>query len=180
MRDTAATGTSEPKWFNSLSMEVDHPFDTCVSLEEGEGVFISQGWFGSSLTGQGILIDTDHSGEVSVCDGTRVVGNWLNGILVQAGPTQTIISDCFIGLNSQAAVGTYNGITLASSVTDITITGNHIGRTPQGNGQQGYGINIGASGDRRIVANNNLTANHVGGASDTTNSGGVIYVNNLA
>lgn len=179
MRDTSNTGTSFPMWFNSIGMEVDHPFDNCVALLRGEGFYASQAWWGSSLQARGILIDSTYRGEVSVGEGSRIVGNWLDGVLVQAGPTQVVIANNFIGLNSQASLGTHHGIALAASVTDITITGNHIGRTPQGNGRQGLGISIGAGGARRIVTGNNLTGNHTGGTDDTTNSGSVIFANNL-
>lgn len=179
MRDTANTGTSYPMWFNNLGLEIDHTYDNCVELSHGEGFYASQAWWGSSLQARAFLVDSTYRGEISIGEGTRIVGNWLDGGLVQAGPTQIVIANCFFGLNSQAALGTYNGVTLAANVTDITIGGCHIGRTPQGNGQQGYGIGIGSGGARRIITGNNLTANHVGGASDTTNSGTLIFSNNL-
>ena len=84
-----------------------------------------------------------------------------------------------IGLNSQASVGTYNGITLAAGCTDVLIAGNTSGRTADGNGQQGYGCVATATADRYVITGNNFSGNHTGGVSGATDSTKIID-NNVA
>jgi hypothetical protein len=181
MRDTtnAAANASRPLWFNSLNLETDHTFGNGVDLSKGEGCYIKGGWFGSSLQGRGMLIDSGYRGEVAVIGGTRVVGNWLDGVLVQSGPTQVTFSDSFFGLNSQASNATYHGINIASGVTDINVIACHSGRTPQGNGRQGYGLFAGASADRFIFTSNNFSGNATGAKSIPATSVSKIYANNV-
>jgi hypothetical protein len=181
MRDTenAAAKASRPLWFNSLNLETDHTFGNGVELSKGEGVYIKAGWFGSSLQGRGVLIDTDYEGEVVLGTGTRIVGNWLDGVLVQSGPTQVTISDSFLGLNSQASSATYHGINIASGATDWSVIGCHSGRTPQGTGQQGYGLIAGASCDRFLICNNHFGGNVTGAKSIPATSASKLYANNV-
>lgn len=177
MLDAAASGTSRPKWFNSVNLEVDHAYADAVHLQAGEGVYLTQAWLGSSRTGRGLLVDSGFAGELAV-DASEIQGNWLDGILLQSGSKMASLTGNKIGLNSQASVGTYNGITLAAGCTDVIATGNTSGRTADGNGQQGYGFVATATADRYVITGNNFSGNHTGGASGATDSSKII-ANNL-
>lgn len=171
MGDTAASGSSFPVWLNSHGLEVDHSYDNCVHLERGEGAYLLDGWFGSSLSQRGMVIDTNFRGEVFVGSGTRIVGNWLDGVLLQAGPRQVVIDGNFIYLNSQNGSGNNHGINVGAGADDFTITNNVIGAGPTGSAQQGYGVFIGSgASDDIIVAHNDLRGNATGAFSDGSTS----------
>jgi hypothetical protein len=165
MTDAVASGTSYPMWFNSDNLEIDHPFYLCVDLSGGEGFYGSQGWWGSCLTGSGVVAQTTYRGEVSIDGGTRIHGNAENGLLWQAGPVGLNVANSFFALNSQESSGTYHQINLAASSTDVTITGNTLGLSPQGTGQAGYGVYGGAGVARVTITGNNLTGNVTGGTN---------------
>lgn len=167
IQDTAATGSSQPKWFNTYGLEIDHSWDNCVVLAGGEGFYATGGWWGSSLQARGVLIDSGWDGETYIGDGTRIVGNWLDGILIQSGPIATNISNNHIALNGQATSNTYHGVNVAAGTTRFNISNNVIGRVVSGNGQQANAINIntGAS-DYYVVAGNIVEGNLTGGVAD--------------
>jgi hypothetical protein len=165
--DTAASGSSYPIWFNADNVEIDHPYENGITLTRGEGFYCSQGWLGSSLAARGILIDTNYRGEVSICDGTRIVGNALDGVLLQAGPKQVKITGCDIALNSQSSSGTYHGINVSANSLNFIVANNHIGRVASGSGSQGYGIFIAAgTSNYYTITGNVLDGNATGGISD--------------
>lgn len=167
MRDTAASGSSYPTWFNCHSLEIDHPFDNGVHLERGEGFYMTQGWIGSSLQQRGLMIDSNYRGEAHIGGGTRIVGHWSDGILLQNGPEHIQVVGSYIALNSQNGSGNNHGIAVAAGASHFIIANNEIGHVATGSGQQGYGVIVNAGGsDFYNIANNIVQGNATGGVND--------------
>lgn len=166
--DGAATGTSYPMWCEAWDLEVDHPFSNGVTQAGGEGLYCNGSWFGSSLTANAVTITSTARGEVFIGGGTRIMGNFQNGVVLAAGPKNTIINGCFIGDNSQQSLATFHGVSVAANATDFQINGNRIGDlTGAAGNPQGYGVFISAgTSDNYSVVGNNLKGNTTGGLVD--------------
>jgi hypothetical protein len=165
--DPSATGTSYPQWIESYDVECDHNFYAGVDLNAGSGFYSNGGWYGSSLFGNGILVEATYKGEIIVTN-TRIYGNYQHGILVNAGPVVTTISNNQIGSNSTISSGTCHGVAIGVGVTRFSVTDNIIGTMSTGAGNnQGYGVlvNTGAS-DQYIITNNLCFGNVTGAVSD--------------
>ncbi len=160
MRDSANTGDSYPIWAFCWDVETDHPIVAGAALTGGEGFFSNGSWYGSTLNGNGVLIDSTYRGEVFVGGGTRIYGNAQHGILLQAGPSEVVISGCFLGANSTSAIGTFHGIAVADSASGFIISNNVIGPNAQNvSGYQGRGIAIGNGCSGFNVFGNDLRGN---------------------
>jgi len=166
MRDQANTGSSYPTWMNCFNLQCDHNYSHNVVLTNGYGFYASGCWWGSSLQRRCLQIDTTFLGDVHVGEGTRMVGAWFDGVLINGG-TQIRIHSCAIAQNSQRGAGLSHGINVAAGITDFVITDNAIGTGPAGSGVQGYGVlvNAGAS-DRYIITNNLVSGNTIAGVND--------------
>jgi len=156
--DTVNSGTSYPIWAFVWDLECDHNFFGGVLLEEGEGCYINGSWIGSVLAGNGVLVDTDYRGEVSIGSGTRIMGNAQHGVLIQEGPETVYIDGCQIGYNSQETASTYNGITVSANAVDFSILNCRIGDL-RGTGSSNEALSIlveAGTGNKFVIANNNL------------------------
>lgn len=167
MTDTAATGTSYPTWVHSNNMECDHNYSNAVNLSRGAGYFGTNDWFGSSLTGSGFIVNTNHEGQVSITS-ARIVGNWQYGILNQAGPVDVLVKSCHICSNSASGSGSFYGVAVGANATKFAYQGNKLGTDPGiGSNNQDYGIVVLAgSSDEYIIADNLVSGNVTGGVSD--------------
>ncbi len=161
MIDSANTGTSYPVWILGYDIEIDHPYFTGVSLERGEGFQVTTFWFGSSLSDNGIRIGPQFRGEVSILNG-RIMGNKNNGVLIENGPLDTLVTGCQIGDNGG------NGVVAAAGASRFIITGNRIGDLiGVGGNAQPYGVFIAAgNGGNYIVNGNNTQGNQIAGIAD--------------
>lgn len=156
--DTVNSGSSYPIWAFVWDLECDHNFFGGVLLEEGEGCYINGSWIGSVLAGNGVLVDTDYRGEVSIGSGTRIMGNAQHGVLIQEGPETVYIDGCQIGYNSQETASTYNGITVSANAVDFSILNCRIGDL-RGSGSSNEALSIlveAGTSDKFVIANNNL------------------------
>jgi hypothetical protein len=156
--DTVNSGSSYPIWAFVWDLECDHNFFGGVLLEEGEGCYINGSWIGSVLAGNGVLVDTDYRGEVSIGSGTRIMGNAQHGVLIQEGPETVYIDGCQIGYNSQETASTYNGITVSANAVDFSILNCRIGDL-RGTGSSNEALSIlveAGTGNKFVIANNNL------------------------
>jgi len=159
--DTAGAGSSYPTWAWLWDFESDHPFNDCMQLAKGEGVYVDSGWLSSSLQGRGIVIDATHRGEITVDSGTRIFGNFKDGVLHNGG-SNFKLTDSFIGANSQEANGAYHGVSVGPNVTNFEIGSNRIGDLSSGVNRQGYGIFLNAGCDHYTITDNNLRGNITG------------------
>lgn len=165
MQDTQNTGSSAPWWVHSFDLECDHNYYFDVLLNKGEGFFAMGSWIGSCLTGGGVTIGATWSGEI-IITGSRIVGNWANGVLINGG-VNCDISHNIIGANSQGGSGTYHGITVAANVNEFTIVGNKIGDLHSATEMQGYGVFVlTGTSNNYIIANNRCHNNVTGKVSD--------------
>ena len=178
--DTVNSGTSYPIWTFAWDLECDHNFFGGILLEGGEGCYINGSWIGSVLSGNGVLVDTNYRGEVSIGSGTRIMGNAEHGILLQAGPETVYIDGCQIGYNSQKTASTYNGITVSADAIDFSILNCRIGDL-HGTGSSNEALSIlietGAS-DKFVIANNNLFGG-LGPLVDNSTGTDKIIANNI-
>lgn len=169
MQDTTNTGiTTRPTWIFCNNLECDHNFGDNIFLDRGSDVYMSNCWSGSSLSGSGLIVNSNVKGGVQVATG-RFSGNWQHGILIQSGPKACKIINNLIQNNSVAGAGTFHGIAIGAGTTDFVITGNQCGTDPNigaGN-NQGWGVlvNAGAS-DRYIIEQNLVSGNTAGGVLD--------------
>lgn len=172
MSDSANTGSSFPQFLSVFDLETDHPFSNGVQLDGGNSVLLTNAWIGSTLNGHGLLINTNHKGEVAVGQ-SRIMGNANNGILIQSGPVNNLIQNSFILNNSAVSSGTFHGINIGNNATHITIKGNRIGPSFAGGNNQGFAVVSGGTSDYLIVTQNDVQGNVTGaisnGASGTHN-----------
>lgn len=179
-RDSVNVSGSEPKWFNSANMETDHTLFDGVRLEAGKNFYADQGWWGSSLSGNGFVQKSGHSG-VSI-DGTRIYGNWYHGMLIEGSGIR--LSGVESAVNSVAdgagpTFGSYHGIAFASSARRARVTGCQSGWDPDGYGRQGYGLFFAATSDYWIATGNILINNDTGGFSGDVNGTTRIAADNM-
>ena len=163
IEDPSNSEASRPKWVYLNYTETDHSYWNGVEVFRGDGVYICNAWLGSSLTGRGLMVDTGFNGDLSVDAGTRIVGNWLEGVYV--GATKNIrIMGATIEENSQVSVGGYNGLML-----DGTTRFQVFGVTSKG-ARQSYGIGLTPTCDYFSVVGNNVGGNNTGGISNGTSA----------
>lgn len=161
MDDSAASGSSYPVWL-WFDGESDHAYENSVYLFKGKSFYGTGAWVGSSLTGRGVIIDSGFQGDVSFDPGSRIAGNWLDGVLLQAGPVNCRFLGALIEDNSQAASGTYHGINVGSTASYFIVSGCRITGS-----RQGYAVIVpAAASDRYIITNNVVQGNATGGISD--------------
>ncbi|TXH53507.1 MAG: hypothetical protein E6Q97_13100 [Desulfurellales bacterium] len=165
--DSVASGSSYPIWINTHGLEVDHPYDSCVYLSKGEGVYMLDGWLGSALQGRGVYVGPSFRGEVTIGQGTRIAACWLDGVYLSAGPTQVSVNGACIYGNSLITAGSYHGVSVAAGATRWSVMNSTIGKGPGSSGGQGYGVNVavGAS-DYYAIMGNLLEGNATGAFSD--------------
>jgi hypothetical protein len=161
--DVANTGTSYPKFIEVNDLETDHNYSDGVNLSAGLQVSIVNGWFGSSLTQNGISVASSFKGMMSILN-TRIMGNARHGIAI-AGGIQNLISNSWISTNSIASSGTYHGIAIAANLTRFVVSGNYLGQDADASiDPQGYGILVNAgTSDYYNIVNNVCAAENVSG-----------------
>lgn len=180
MRDTAATGSSYPIWAFCQEMECDHTLKQNVLLDRGEGFVGTSCWFGSCLSGNGVLIQSTFRGEVNIT-ATRISYAAQHGVLLQSGSVDLVLDGNMIGDNSQSSSTTYHGVSIAANASRFSITNNRIGDIVGVSGNpQGYGVLISSgTSDNFIVANNNLNGNTSGAISDASTGTTKFVANNV-
>lgn len=111
--------------------------------------------------------------------GGCVIGNGLEGIVLDTGANEVLIEGVVISGNSQSSSNTSDGILIVSGANDIRIKNCRIGATYNGTdsvtltNSQRWGINISnASVTNYELIGNNVTANTTGGITDSGGSGG--------
>src|SRR5262249_33433623 len=124
--DSANTGSSFPTFLSAFDVGADHPFSAGVSLDAGYSVLLVNPFIGSSLTSNGLILNSNHKGEIQVANG-RITGNAQYGILIQSGPVNNIITGNAITNNSASGSGSFYGIGVAPGATHTIIKGNRIG-----------------------------------------------------
>ena len=176
--DTANTGNSYPMWCYATDFEGDHNKHNSIELIAGEGFVMDHSWIGSSLSGGGIVAAASHRGEIDIAT-TRIMGNYHNGILIQAGPVEVSIHDNMIGANSQVGAGQCHGIIMGSNASRFRIRDNRIGSLASGGASHGYGVFLmgGASHDYQITGNS-VSGNIQGGVLNGAPSPTGIVVGN--
>lgn len=166
--DTAATGSSYPRYFHFYNVEVDHPYSDAINLGAGSAVFLSTCWLGYSLTGNGVTIAAGFTGEFAMAT-TKCVGHWSNGVQLAAGPIGTIVTASYLDDNAQAGSGLGYGFLAQAGATDFSVVGNHCGNgtDPTFTNNQAYGVAVAAgASDRYAITGNIVNGNVTGGVSD--------------
>jgi Pectate lyase superfamily protein len=144
LTDNASTGTSFPQYTILNDVEVDHPFSAGIQLNAGYSLYSTNGYFSSSLQGDGVNIAAAFKG-ASTFHSSRVCCNWLNGFNISAH--EIIITDSAIHNNSVVGSGTANGITVAAGVSRFIVSNNRIGKDPTlGTNNQGFGVAVATGG----------------------------------
>jgi hypothetical protein len=161
MTDNAAAGSSSwPQFAELFDVECDHNYYAGFWLSGGTAVYLSNGWVGSCITGNGIVISSGFAGDVSIV-GTRVVGNSQFGILLYNGPTDIMVTATTICLNGQGAYNTYHGLLINNQ--HVIINGCRVGGLAGSLTQQAYGIFIQTSSSYYVITSNDTTGNLSGG-----------------
>jgi Pectate lyase superfamily protein len=166
--DVANTGTSYPKFLEINDLETDHNYTDSVSLAAGVQVSVVNGWFGSSLTGNGLSTAAAFKGMLSMTN-TRIMGNALNGIVI-AGGVENLISNSWVTTNSVAGLGSHDGISVAAGVTRFVLSGNYLGKDADvATNYQRYGVIVNTGGSDYYTIVNNICAaeNATGCVSDS-------------
>lgn len=83
-------------------------------------------WLGSCLTGNGLVIGSNFRGEI-IARTTRIMGNWQQGVVLNAGPVAVDISNNHILSNSQSAAGAFAGVAIGAGAQRFRVSGNTIG-----------------------------------------------------
>lgn len=178
MLDFVNSGDSFPIWCYPTDLECDHNQLCGINLAAGEGFYMTQSWIGSVVAGSGINIGSGFRGEVNMGN-SRIVGNAQHGIVLNAGPVDTMIHDCVIGDNSASGAGACHGVVMAPNASRFSILDNKIGDVVASAGNnQGFGVFImaGASTDYNI-SNNNLKGNRSGALLNASTVPGIVAGN---
>jgi hypothetical protein len=162
MIDSAAS-SSQPQWIFLDDLETDHCYSNGVQLTRGNGVYATNCWIGSSLTGSGVLYGANYGGETSWTT-SRITANWKHGVELVSGPVDNIFSGCFFGANSQAGSNTYDGISVGANATRFQIIGCKSGAAVGiGSNPQRYGIAVeSGTSDNYSILGNVLLGNTTG------------------
>jgi hypothetical protein len=175
MQDTANTGSSFPEFFISYDLETDHSFGTSIELAAGYSAQFTQMWSGSGLTGNCVVVDTNFKGE-AVFNQPRISGCAQNGMLIQSGPLNTVVTGGSITNNSAQTNNTFHGVSIASNANHALIASNRIGANPFGGNQQNSGVSIGGgTSDFIVVKGNDLQGN----VTNAINNGGPSGTHNI-
>lgn len=158
--------SSCPWWFDVVRGDSDHAYLSAVFLSSGRGFRATMPWFGSALTGNGLVEDTNYIGETAVTDG-EIVGNAQTGILLN-NPIgkSSIFSNILLTLNSAQSSGTFNGFTTVANRTEFSFIGNRC--TPENRATadtQNYCAVIGATNSACKVTLNRATSQVAGSGS---------------
>lgn len=162
MRDSvnSSMSISRPKWLFVSHVECDHNYSAAIHLIAGQNATISPGsWVGSSQTSAGIATEATWKGGLTVT-GVRINGNALWGLAISGG-TDTKIVDNEITANGQGIGGThYDQVFLASGISNVKISGNHISNTAHDNSSTDrYCINVaGGTGDHILINGNTVNS----------------------
>ena len=172
------TPAKYPIWAFMYDLECDHCYNAGMDLVGGEGVFVTTSWLGSTLAGNAVNVGSTFRGEVSLTN-CRVMGNYYHGVAVQPGPMDVRVEGCFIGQNSQASIGAYDGINCADGVRRIQLVNNRSGTLVGTAGNtQAYGARVG-NVTSAILSLNNFENNLTGGLLLGNTSTNTIAWNNL-
>lgn len=158
--------SSCPWWFDVVRGDSDHAYLSAVFLASGRGFRATMPWFGSALTGNGLVEDTAYIGETAVTDG-EIVGNAQTGILLN-NPIgkSSIFSNILLTLNSAQSSGTFNGFTTVANRTEFSFIGNRC--TPENRATadtQNFCAVIGATNSACKVTLNRATSQVAGSGS---------------
>lgn len=158
--------SSCPWWFDVVRGDSDHAYLSAVFLASGRGFRATMPWFGSALTGNGLVEDTAYIGETAVTDG-EIVGNAQTGILLN-NPIgkSSIFSNILLTLNSAQSSGTFNGFTTVANRTEFSFIGNRC--TPENGATadtQNFCAVIGATNSACKVTLNRATSQVAGSGS---------------
>jgi hypothetical protein len=129
------------------------------------------------VNGIDVLGSNNTIGGTTAGVGNLISGNSLNGILLEASGSGTVVQGNDIGTNvtgSSALGNSANGIEVNSSNNTIGGTGTGAGNVISGNSYAGVAINAGASG---VQVQGNSIGTNAAGTSAVANNNGVV-VNN--
>lgn len=166
MVDNANTGTSYPRWVDAVGLECDSNYASAASLVAGAGFTAVNSWFSSCRSGRGITATATYKGDIEIVT-SKIINNYLQGALFNAGPVNTKIINSRVGANSVVSSGLHPGILFAANATDFIVTGNKLGTVQGLPNQQSYGAVVAAgASDRYVIANNLVSGNVTGVVSD--------------
>ena len=170
MTDTANTGNSYPQFFYAFDLECDHNNVSGATFAAGCGVYITNSWIGSCLTGNGVNFLSGFLGDANISN-SRILGNYQNGIVVNAGNGMKFTGN-IIAVNSQQGAGLFHGIAIASNIVNFTIQNNTTGYVaPFSSSNQGYGIIVLAGTSNYYLIQNNLGIGNVTGSVSDSGTG---------
>ncbi len=171
MTDVANTGTSYPKFVEVNDLETDHNYSDSILLTSGLQFSVVNGWFGSSLQGNGISVASTFKGMLSLVN-SRIMGNALNGVSI-AGGKQYFMTNNWISTNSIAGSGSYDGVAIAANVGRFILSGNYLGTDADASSDyQRYGIHIATgTSDYYDIVNNICAAENVTGCVSDNGTG---------
>ena len=163
VRNTAASNQYYPQFIFCNDLEIDGVQQSCMRIDGGRYMRFVNCDFFNNYSGGGtdsdvVFINPDGSASVvtelsfTTC---RIAGAQHNGFVCAAKNVQ--ITGCYIGDNSLASSGTYQGVSLFSTggtngaASSITICGGQIGAVFGDVGNQGYGVYVGTGVSRVTI-----------------------------
>lgn len=151
--DAANTADSRPKWIYLNFTETDHTLWHGVEAFRGESIYLCNGWFGSSLLGRGVMVDTGFAKDVMLDAGTRIAGNWLDGFYCGANVRNVRAIGPTIEDNSQAGIGAFHGAHFDGTQRWSMVAAYSAGA------RQGYGLLANTGTDYFAAIGNHLGGN---------------------
>jgi hypothetical protein len=155
-------GTNVPLFFHGWNCEVDFPSGPALKISAGSEHHFTDSYFQGSTGDDGVFIGSAAS--IISLKGCQITGHNKNGVNV-AGQ-HVALSACHINGNSQAGAGTYDGVTLASTVQGFTMVGGSCGGSTQR-----YGVNAQSGAVRIAIAGVDLIGNLTKAFVDNTGGG---------
>jgi hypothetical protein len=155
-------GTNVPLFFHGWNVEVDFPSLEALKIQAGSEHHFTDSYFQGSVGADGILIGSAAS--IVTIKGTQITGHNKNGVNISG--QNVALTACRINGNSQAGVGSYDGIVLQSTVQGFTMVGGSCGGSTQR-----YGVNMTAGAIRIAIAAVDLIGNATKAFIDSTAGG---------
>ncbi|HEX6441311.1 MAG TPA: hypothetical protein VF007_03930 [Stellaceae bacterium] len=155
--DSVASGSSYPKWAWLNNFGCDHPYHNAIELRSGLDTIINNSYIGSSLTGHGVVANSNWLGSLAVGPNNWIEANASHGVSIEAGTDSQIVGSQIV---RNSALGGNSEVSISAGISGVTIVGNVINRvghsTPTSD-TNGISVATG-SGDYIVIAANNFSS----------------------
>jgi len=157
-RSTGSDSLATPSFLNASKLEIDFPTKEALLLN-----YMNDAWI-TNLYASGGGTSTEHGLNIaSACTSIRITSGRISGMSkhgILAAGTNILITGLRIYSCSGAGSGTYSGIYLDTTATDVAVTGCDLGKS-SGETQK-YGLEIAAGASRYTYSGNLVNGNVTG------------------